>query len=161
MGNEGNSGKSKSKKGSSKATWIKLNDKERQGILSYCKKFFGDNKEFRLDKFLSTIFTYISKEISSNLNNFLNSYYSEVKCSRKLQPQQKLEMIDIMTLTQILTRSSTDSDENIYYHKKMVLILYDMIHGELLYHDKNQDNLDIDKLVKVFNFVILIYFNRL
>ena len=160
MGNEGNSGKSKPKKGSSKATWIKLNDKERQGILSYCKRFVGDNKEFKSDKFLSTIFTYISKEISSNLNNFLNSYYSEVKSSRKLQPQQKLEILDIMTLTQILTRSSTDSDENIYYHKKMVLILYDMIHGELLYHDKNQDSLDIDKLVKVFNFVILIYFNK-
>ena len=98
MGNEGNSGKSgksnqKSKKGSSKAEWIKLNDKERQGILSYCKKFVGDNKEFKSDKFISTIFTYISKEISSNINNFLNSYYSEVKSSRKLQPQQKLEII--------------------------------------------------------------------
>ena len=160
MGNEGNSGKSQSKKGSSKAQWIKLNDKEKQGISLYLRKFLGDNKEFRQDRFLSTIFTYISKEISSNLNNFLNSFYSEVKSSRKLQPDQKLESIDIMTLAQILIKSSLDSDENIYYHKKMILILYDMIHGELLYHEKDKDNLEIDNIVKLFNFAILIYFNK-
>ena len=160
MGNEGNSGKSQSKKGSSKAQWIKLNDKEKQGISLYLRKFLGDNKEFRQDRFLSTIFTYISKEITSNLNNFLNSFYSEVKSSRKLQPDQKLESIDIMTLAQILIKSSLDSDENIYYHKKMILILYDMIHGELLYHEKDKDNLEIDNIVKLFNFAILIYFNK-
>ena len=53
-----------------------------------------------------------------------------------------------------------DSDENIYYHKKLILILYDMIHGELLYHEKNKNNLDIDKIVKAFDFAILIYFNK-
>ena len=160
LGSSGNQGQSKAKKGSSKGEWIKLNEKEKQGVLAYCKKFLGDNKEFNSERFLSTIFTYISKEISSNLNNFLNSYYSEVKCSRKLQPQQKLEIIDILTLTQILVKSSMDSDENIYYHKKLILILYDMIHGELLYHEKNKNNLDIDKIVKAFDFAILIYFNK-
>ena len=35
MGNDGNSGKGKAKgkKGSSKGEWIKLNDKEKQGLL--------------------------------------------------------------------------------------------------------------------------------
>ena len=160
MGNEGNSGKSQSKKGSSKAQWIKLDDKERQGISLYLRKFVGDNKEFRLDRFISTIFTNISKEISSNLNKFLNSYYTEVKSSRKLHSDQKLESIDIMTLAQILIKSSLDSDENIYYHKKMILILYDIIYGELLYHEKDKDNLEIDNIVKLFNFAILIYFNK-
>ena len=162
MGNDGNSGKGKAKgkKGSSKGEWIKLNDKEKQGLLSYCKKFLGDNKEFRVDKFLSTVFNYISKEITSNINNFLNSYYSEIKSSRQLENDQKLETIDIMTIAHILIKSSLDSDEGIYYHKKMILILYDMINGELLYHEKNRDNLDMEKIIKVFDFAILIYFNK-
>ena len=160
MGNEGNSGKSSSKKGSSKAAWIKLNDNEKQGISAYCKKFLGDNKEFQVNRFISIIFNYISKEITSNINNFLNGYYTEVKSSRKLQPQQKLEITDIMTIAQILIKSTLDYDENIYYHKKMILLLYDMIHGELLYHEKNEDNLDLNDLVKAFNFSILIYFNK-
>ena len=161
MGNEGNSGKSQSKKGSSKGQhWIKLNDTEKQGISLYIKKFLNDKKELRLDNFLTTIFTYISKEVSSNLNNFLNSYYTEVKSSRKLQPGQNLEIIDIMTLAQILIKSSMDSDENIYYHKKMILLLYDILHGEILYHEKEKDNLKIDTIVKSFNFAILIYFNK-
>ena len=160
MGNEGNSGKSGSKKGSSKAQWIKLSDSEKQGISAYCRKFLGDNKEFQVNRFLTTIFNYISKEISANINNFLNGYYAEVKSSRKLQPQQKLEIIDIMTLAQILIKSSLDYEENIYYHRKMILILYDMLHGELLYHEKNKDNLEINDLIKAFNFAILIYFNK-
>ena len=65
-----------------------------------------------------------------------------------------------MTLSQILIKSSLDIDENIYYHKKLVLILYDLIHGEILYHEKVKDNLDVDKIVKVFDFCILIYFNK-
>ena len=76
MGNEGNSGKSGSKKGSSKAQWIKLSDSEKQGISTYCRKFLGDNKEFQVNRFLKTIFNYISKEISANINNFLNGYYA-------------------------------------------------------------------------------------
>ena len=155
MGNE----KSHSKGRSNKAEWIKLNDKEKQGILLYSRKFLGDNKQFLSDKFLSTIFTYISKEVTSNINNFLNSFYSEVKSSRKLQPQDKLESLDIMTIAQILTKSSLD-DDSIYYHKKMILILYDLIHGEILYHEKEKDNLNINEIVKVFNFAILIYFNK-
>ena len=160
MGHEGNSKKSQPKKGSSKGEWIKLNDKEKQGILAYCRRFSGDNKEFRLDRFLSMVFTFISNEISSNINNFLNSYYAEIKSSRKLTPDQKLETIDIMTMAQILIKSSMDYDESIYYHKKMILIIYDMIHGELLYHEKNKDSLDMEKIVKVFDFAILIYFNK-
>ena len=156
MGNEGNSGK---KGRSTKADWIKLNDKEKQGLKLYSQKFLGDNKEFRLDRYLSTIFNYISKEVSSNINNFLNSFYSEVKSSRKLQPQDKLEFLDIMTMAQILIKSSLD-DDSIYYHKKMILILYDMLHGEILYHEKVKDNLNIDEIVKVFDFAILIYLNK-
>jgi len=156
MGNEGNSGK---KGRSTKADWIKLNDKEKQGLKLYTQKFLGDNKEFRLDRYLSTIFNYISKEVSSNINNFLNSFYSEVKSSRKLQPQDKLEFLDIMTMAQILIKSSLD-DDSIYYHKKMILILYDMLHGEILYHEKVKDNLNIEEIVKVFNFAILIYLNK-
>ena len=156
MGNEGNSGK---KGRSTKADWIKLNDKEKQGLKLYNQKFLWDNKEFRLDRYLSTIFNYISKEVSSNINNFLNSFYSEVKSSRKLQPQDKLEFLDIMTMAQILIKSSLD-DDSIYYHKKMILILYDMLHGEILYHEKVKDNLNIDEIVKVFDFAILIYLNK-
>ena len=159
MGNDGNSGKSHSKGRSNKTEWIKLDDKEKQGILSYSKKFLGDNKKFLSDRFLTTIFTYISKEVISNINNFLNSFYSEVKSSRKLQPQDELESIDIMTITQILIKSSLD-DDSIYYHKKLILILYDLIHGEILYHEKEKDNLNINEIVKVFNFAILIYFNK-
>jgi hypothetical protein len=155
MGNEGNSGKS-SKKGATKAPWIKLEDKEKQGISLYLKKFLNDNKEFRSEKFLSTIFTNISKEVSSNIHNFLNSYYAKVKTSRKLQPGQNLDGIDIMTIAQILIKSTMDSDEDIYYHKKMILILYDMLHGEILYHEKDKDNLIVDDIVKTFNFSILI-----
>ena len=161
MGNEGNkSAKSKSKKGSTKAPWIKLEDKEKHGISLYLKKFLGDNNEFRSQKFISTIFTNISKEVSSNINNFLNSYYAQVKSSKKLQQGQNLDGIDIMTLAQILIKSTMDSDEDIYYHKKMILILYDLIQGEILYHEKDKDNLKIDDIVKAFNFSILIYFNK-
>ena len=71
-----------------------------------------------------------------------------------------METIDIMTMAHILIKSSMDYDESIYYHKKMILILYDMIHGELLYHEKNKDSLDMEKIVKVFDFAILIYFNK-
>ena len=149
MGNNESSGKSQSKKGSSKAPWIKLEDKEKQGITLYLKKFLNDNKEFRLEKFLSTIFTYISKEISSNINNFLNSYYAEVKSSRKIQPGQTLDGIDIMTLAQILIKSTMDSDENIYYHKKMILILYDMMHGEILRHKLRLSKIPLNTLANI------------
>lgn len=65
-----------------------------------------------------------------------------------------------MTLAQILIKSYLDFDENIYYHKSIVLILYDMINGELFYHEKNKENLNMDIITKIFNFVILIYFNK-
>ena len=65
-----------------------------------------------------------------------------------------------MSLAQILIKSSMDSDEDIYYHKKMILILYDLMKGEILYHEKEKDNLKIDTLVKAFNFSIFIYFNK-
>ena len=161
MGNDENS-KSSSKKSSKKAEWIKLTDKEKQGVISYTKKYLDqlNNNAFKSQNFFANVFTYISKEISSNINKYLNSYYSEVKSERKLQPEQNLEIIDIMTLAQILVKSNLDFDENIYYHKSLVLILYDMINGELSYWDKNKDNLDINIITKIFNFIILIYFNK-
>ena len=35
-----------------------------------------------------------------------------------------------------------------------------MINGELFFWEKNKDNLDMDLITKIFNFVILIYFNK-
>ena len=161
MGNDENS-KSSSKKSNKKEEWIKLTDKEKQGVISYTKKYLDqlNNNAFKSQNFFSTVFTYISKEILSNINKYLNSFYSEIKIERKLQPEQNLEIIDIMTLAQILVKSHLDFDENIYYHKSLVLILYDMINGELFYWEKNKDDLDINIITKIFNFIILIYFNK-
>ena len=163
MGNDEGSSKSGSKKSNSKkAEWIKLSDKEKQGVMAYTKKYLDqlNNNKFKSDNFFSNVFTYISKEISSNINKYLNSFYSEVKSPRKLQPDQSLELVDIMTLAQILIKSYLDFDESIYYHKSIVLILYDMINGELFYWEKNKDDLDINIITKIFNFIILIYFNK-
>ena len=161
MGNEGG-GKSSSKKSNSKAPWIKLSDKEKQGVISYAKKYIDqtNNNKFKSEKFFQTVFTYLSNEISTNIIKYLNSFYSEIKAQRQLQQGQNLEIVDIMTLAQILIKSYLDFDENIYYHKSIVLILYDMINGELFYHEKNKENLNMDIITKIFNFVILIYFNK-
>jgi len=161
MGNEGGS-KSSSKKSKIKANWIKLTDNEKQGVISYTKKYIdqANNNKFKSEKFLQTVFTYLSKEISDNIIKYLNSFYSEIKAKRLLQKEQDIEIVDIMTLTQILIKSYLDSDENIYYHKSIVLILYDMINGELFSHEKNKYNLNIDIIIKIFNFIILIYFNK-
>ena len=161
MGNEGG-GKSSSKKSNSKAPWIKLSDKEKQGVISYAKKYIDqtNNNKFKSEKFFQLVFTYLSNEISTNIIKYLNSFYSEIKAQRQLQQGQNLEIVDIMTLAQILIKSYLDFDENIYYHKSIVLILYDMINGELFYHEKNKENLNMDIITKIFNFVILIYFNK-
>ena len=163
MGNEGAGGKTSSgKKTNSKADWIKLTDTEKQGVISYTKKYLDqtNNNKFKSENFLKTVFTYISAEVSSNINKYLNSFYSEKKIQRKLNPEQSLEMVDILTLAQILIKSYLDFDENIYYHKSIVLILYDIINGELFSFEKGKDNLDMEKITKIFNFIILIYFNK-
>ena len=158
MGNESGSSKSSGGKNLSKASWIKFTDKEKQGINAFYQKFVNQKtKEFNQDKLISKIFTYISKEISSNIIKYLNSFYQEIKSQRKVD---KLELIDIMTLAHILIKSHLDFDENIYYHKSLILILYDIINGEIYYYEKNKENLDIDLIIKIFNFVILIYFNK-
>ena len=161
MGNEGGS-KSSSKKSNMKATWIKLSDKEKQGVISYTKKYIdqANNNKFKSEKFFQTVFTYISKEISDNIIKYLNSFYSEIKANRQLQQENNIVIVDIMTLSQILIKSYLDSDENIYYHKSIVLILYDIINGELFSYEKHKDNLNIDIITKIFNFIILIYFNK-
>ena len=160
MGNEGS--KSNSKKSNLKASWIKLSDKEKQGVISYTKKYIDqtNNNKFKSENFFNNVFTYISKEVSTNINKYLNSFYSEIKVKRQLTPEQNLEITDIMTLAQILIKSTLDSDENIYYHKSMIQILYDIIHGELYYWEKHKDNLDMEIIIKIFNFIILIYFNK-
>ena len=162
MGNEGDSKSSNKKSSNIKADWIKLSEKEKQGVISYTKKYLDqtNNNKFKSEKFFQTVFTYLSKEISSNIIKYLNSYYIAIKSKRKLDPNQSLEIIDIMTLAQILIKSYLDLDENIYYHKSIILILYDMINGELFFWEKNKDNLDMDLITKIFNFVILIYFNK-
>ena len=158
MGNESGNSKSSGGKNLSKASWIKFTDKEKQGINAFFQKFINQKtKEFNQDKLISKIFTYISKEISSNIIKYLNSFYQEIKSQRKVD---KLELIDIMTLAHILIKSHLDFDENIYYHKSLILILYDIINGEIYYYEKNKENLDIDLIIKIFNFVILIYFNK-
>ena len=161
MGNEAGS-KLSSKKSNLKANWIKLSDTEKQGVISYTKKYIDqtNNNKFKSENFFNNVFTYISKEVSTNINKYLNSFYSEIKVKRQLTPEQNLEITDIMTLAQILIKSTLDSDENIYYHKSMIQILYDIIHGELYYWEKHKDNLDIEIIVKIFNFIILIYFNK-
>ena len=145
-----------------KATWIKLSDKEKQGVISYTKKYIdqANNNKFKSEKFFQTVFTYISKEISDNIIKYLNSFYSEIKANRQLQQENNIVIVDIMTLSQILIKSYLDSDENIYYHKSIVLILYDIINGELFSYEKHKDNLNIDIITKIFNFIILIYFNK-
>ena len=162
MGNDEGKSKSSSKKSTTKAEWIKLSDKEKQGVISYAKKYIDqlNNNAFKSENFFSTVFTYISKEISTNIIKYLNSFYSQVKSQRQLQPEQSLEIVDIMTLAQILVKSYLDFDENIYYHKSLVLILYDMINGEVFFWEKNKDDLDINIITKIFNFIILIYFNK-
>ena len=162
MGNEGDSKSSNKKSSNIKPDWIKLSEKEKQGVISYTKKYLDqtNNNKFKSEKFFQTVFTYLSKEISSNIIKYLNSYYIAIKSKRKLNPNQSLEIIDIMTLAQILIKSYLDLDENIYYHKSIILILYDMINGELFFWEKNKDNLDMDLITKIFNFVILIYFNK-
>ena len=164
MGNEGGNQKSSSssKKFNIKANWIKFSDSEKQGIISYTKKYLdqANNNQFKSEKFFTTVFTYISKEISSNINKYLNSYYTQIKAQRILKPDQSLEIVDVMTLAQILIKSHLDFDESIYYHKSLVLVLYDMINGELFYWEKNKDDLNIDIITKIFNFIILIYFNK-
>ena len=161
MGNEAGS-KSSSKKSNLKANWIKLSDTEKQGVISYTKKYIDqtNNNKFKSENFFNNVFTYISKEVSTNINKYLNSFYSEIKVKRQLTPEQNLEITDIMTLAQILIKSTLDSDENIYYHKSMIQILYDIIHGELYYWEKHKDNLDMEIIIKIFNFIILIYFNK-
>ena len=160
MGNEGEA--KSSKKSNTKANWIKLSDTEKQGVISYTKKYLDqtNNNKFKSDNFFKNVFTYISKEISSNINQYLNSFYTEKKVKRKINTEQSLEIVDLMTLAQILTKSYLDSDESIYYHKSIVLILYDMINGELFSWEKNKDDLNIETITKIFNFVILIYFNK-
>ena len=161
MGNEEGS-KSSSKKSNLKANWIKLSDTEKQGVISYTKKYIDqtNNNKFKSENFFNNVFTYISKEVSTNINKYLNSFYSEIKVKRQLTPEQNLEITDIMTLAQILIKSTLDSDENIYYHKSMIQILYDIINGELYYWEKHKDNLDMEIIIKIFNFIILIYFNK-
>ena len=161
MGNEPGS-KSSSKKSNLKANWIKLSDTEKQGVISYTKKYIDqtNNNKFKSENFFNNVFTYISKEVSTNINKYLNSFYSEIKVKRQLTLEQNLEITDIMTLAQILIKSTLDSDENIYYHKSMIQILYDIIHGELYYWEKHKDNLDMEIIIKIFNFIILIYFNK-
>lgn len=138
MGNEGDSKSSNKKSSNIKADWIKLSEKEKQGVISYTKKYLDqtNNNKFKSEKFFQTVFTYLSKEISSNIIKYLNSYYIAIKSKRKLDPNQSLEIIDIMTLAQILIKSYLDLDENIYYHKSIILILYDMINGELFFGKK-------------------------
>ena len=162
MGNEGDSKSSNKKSSNIKPDWIKLSEKEKQSVISYTKKYLDqtNNNKFKSENFFQTVFTYLSKEISSNIIKYLNSYYIAIKSKRKLDPNQRLEIIDIMTLAQILIKSYLDLDENIYYHKSIILILYDMINGELFFWEKNKDNLDMDLITKIFNFVILIYFNK-
>ena len=143
-----------------KADWIKLSDKEKQGIGDYAKQFISHNKIFILNNFLSFVFPIISHNIRTHLFPFLNSYYSRVNSKRILTENSKIELIDLMTLTQILLKSPMDYDENIYYHKKIILILYDIANGEVLFHEKNKDNLDIDILLKIFNFTIFCYFKK-
>ena len=162
MGNEGGGKSSSGKKSNIKADWIKLSDKEKQGVISYTRKYIdqANNNKFNSEKFFKTVFSYLSNEISSNIIPYLNSFYSEKKIQRKLQPGQNPEIVDIMTLAQILIKSYLDFDENIYYHKSIVLILYDIIKGELFSWEKNKDNIDIEIITKIFNFSILIYFNK-
>ena len=162
MGNEGGGKSSSGKKSNIKADWIKLSDKEKQGVISYTRKYIdqANNNKFNSEKFFKTVFSYLSNEISSNIIPYLNSFYSEKKIQRKLQPGQNPEIVDIMTLAQILIKSYLDFDENIYYHKSIVLILYDIIRGELFSWEKNKDNIDIEIITKIFNFSILIYFNK-
>ena len=162
MGNEGGGKTSSGKKSNIKADWIKLSDKEKQGVISYTRKYIdqANNNKFNSEKFFKTVFSYLSNEISSNIIPYLNSFYSEKKIQRKLQPGQNPEIVDIMTLAQILIKSYLDFDENIYYHKSIVLILYDIIKGELFSWEKNKDNIDIEIITKIFNFSILIYFNK-
>ena len=162
MGNEGGGKPSSGKKSNIKADWIKLSDKEKQGVISYTRKYIdqANNNKFNSEKFFKTVFSYLSNEISSNIIPYLNSFYSEKKIQRKLQPGQNPEIVDIMTLAQILIKSYLDFDENIYYHKSIVLILYDIIKGELFSWEKNKDNIDIEIITKIFNFSILIYFNK-
>ena len=162
MGNEGGGKSSSGKKSNIKADWIKLSDKEKQGVISYTRKYIdqANNNKFNSEKFFKTVFSYLSNEISSNIIPYLNSFYSEKKLQRKLQPGQNPEIVDIMTLAQILIKSYLDFDENIYYHKSIVLILYDIIKGELFSWEKNKDNIDIEIITKIFNFSILIYFNK-
>ena len=151
MGNEGGGKSSSGKKSNIKADWIKLSDKEKQGVISYTRKYIdqANNNKFNSEKFFKTVFSYLSNEISSNIIPYLNSFYSEKKIQRKLQPGQNPEIVDIMTLAQILIKSYLDFDENIYYHKSIVLILYDIIKGELFSWEKNKDNIDIEIITEL------------
>ena len=163
MGNQAFGGKkgSKAPKNTAvKANWIKLSDKEKQGVTAYAKQFISPEKIFLIKNFLSIVFPILSNDIHKNLFTFLNSYYSRVNSKRQLTENSRLEIVDLLTLTQILLKSPMDYDENIYYHKKIVLILYDMANGEILFHEKNKDNLNIETLLKIFNFAIFCYFKK-
>ena len=157
MGQTGNSGEKKSSK---KISWINLDNDEKKDINSYYNNFINENKEFLYDKFIFETFLNLSDyNLKDNLTSFLNSYYNEKKYTNLIL-NNKYSIFDILALSNILIKSNTNFDDSLYFRKNTFLILYDILKGKILSYEEDQNSMNINILLQLFNFTTLIYFNK-
>ena len=157
MGQTGNSGEKKSSK---KISQINLDNDEKKDINSYYNNFINENKEFLYDKFIFETFLNLSDyNLKDNLTSFLNSYYNEKKYTNLIL-DNKYSIFDILALSNILIKSNTNFDDSLYFRKNTFLILYDILKGKILSYEEDQNSMNINILLQLFNFTTLIYFNK-
>ncbi len=162
MGNKEGGGGTDLKKGAAAKFLKKLSfsDTENSNLNGYYNKFINEIKCLNTDKLLSTLFLSLNDKVKLTIVSFLNSYYQYQKEQRVIPSLDQLNLMDFITLSHILLKANSDTEDTLYFKKNIILILYDIIKGKIESYEENKSNLSMDDLLPIFNFVLSIYFNK-
>lgn len=140
------------------SSYISLTDKEKEEAISFAKEYINaEDKSFNADKYFSDTFLILADKIKQNIIPYLNSYYVARGIKRTVQ---KLEVTDLIFLANILIKANGDCDDEIYNRKNTILILYDILKGKVRTFEENSSDINIDDVLPIFNFALLIYMNK-
>lgn len=128
-----------------------FDDKERGSIREFYKSYLNPNHLFGYEIFTKDLF----KNIQTKLVEFLNDYY-KVKGINKVVTFN-LDPVDVELLAEILIKSNMDTENETYFRKNSVLILYDISKGKVGAYN---GDINIKELAEIFNFVTLIYIKK-
>jgi hypothetical protein len=143
---------------SSKNKLIAFEKNEHENVVKFYEKYYdNERKEFQFENFSIYVFKNLNNKIKTNLINFLNDYYRIKKIDKFVNLPSNLSCEDILFIAHILIKSNFDTEDDIYFRKNTLLILYDISMGKV---EAFKNKIMISDIIDIFNFATLIYLEK-